>query len=70
MNSGDGKSDPGFWREVLKLYGLPIAMFALAIIPGLNFTSSGHGGISWLLLPAAVFSVRGLAGAHQHHEGI
>jgi hypothetical protein len=26
-------------------------MFALAIIPGLNFTYSGHGGISWFLVP-------------------
>ena len=26
-------------------------MFALAIIPGLNFTYSGHGGISRFLVP-------------------
>ncbi len=26
-------------------------MFALAIIPGFNFTYSGHGGISWLVVP-------------------
>ena len=26
-------------------------MFALAIIPGLNFTYSGHGGPSWLIIP-------------------
>jgi hypothetical protein len=42
---------PSFWREVLVAYGFPITMFALAIIPGLNFTYSGHGGISWLLVP-------------------
>jgi hypothetical protein len=26
-------------------------MFALAIVPGLNFTYSGHGGISWFFVP-------------------
>ncbi len=40
-----------FWREVLLAYGFPITMFALAIIPGLNFTYSGHGGISWAIIP-------------------
>jgi hypothetical protein len=40
-----------FWREVLKMYLFPIVMFALAIIPGLNFTYSGHGGPSWFLVP-------------------
>lgn len=28
-----------------------MVMFALAIIPGLNFTYSGHGGISWFFAP-------------------
>ena len=26
-------------------------MFVLAILPGLNFTYSGHGGFSWLITP-------------------
>lgn len=42
---------PNFWREVVKLYLFPMVMFALAIVPGLNFTYSGHGGISWFLAP-------------------
>lgn len=40
-----------FWREAWRTYGFPFVMFTLAIIPGLNFTYSGHGGISWLLIP-------------------
>jgi len=40
-----------FWREVRRTYGFPLTMFALAIIPGLNFTYSGHGGISWFVIP-------------------
>jgi hypothetical protein len=39
------------WREVRRTYAFPLAMFALAIIPGLNFTYSGHGGPCWLILP-------------------
>ena len=35
----------------MRVYGFPIVMFALAIIPGLNFTYSGHGGISWFVVP-------------------
>jgi hypothetical protein len=42
---------PSFSREVAGVYGFPLAMFALAIIPGLNFTYSGHGGISWFIVP-------------------
>jgi hypothetical protein len=38
-------------REVVGTYGFPIVMFALAIIPGFNFTYSGHGGISWFVVP-------------------
>jgi hypothetical protein len=48
---------PSFWREVLIAYGFPITMFVLAIIPGFNFTYSGHGGISWLLIPFCFPSV-------------
>lgn len=44
-------ASPNFRREVLRVYRFPIVMFALAIIPGLNFTYSGHGGISWFFVP-------------------
>jgi len=44
-------SSPNFWREVIRMYCFPMVMFALAIIPGLNFTYSGHGGISWFFVP-------------------
>jgi hypothetical protein len=40
-----------FWREVAATYGFALVMFALAIIPVLNFSYSGHGGPSWLLAP-------------------
>ncbi len=49
--SRDETLSPNFWREVLRVYSFPIIMFALAIIPGLNFTYSGHGGISWFFVP-------------------
>jgi hypothetical protein len=39
------------WREVRRTYGFPLTMFALAIVPGLNYTYSGHGGPCWLVLP-------------------
>jgi hypothetical protein len=42
---------PRFWREVIRIYFFPIIMYALAIVPGLNFTYSGHGGFSWLIVP-------------------
>jgi Predicted membrane protein (DUF2207) len=48
--SGNSPS-PSFWREIMMVYGFPMVMFALAIIPGLNFTYSGHGGISWFFVP-------------------
>ena len=51
MNSAENKSAQGFWLEVARAYSFPIVMFAAAIIPGLNFTYSGHGGFSWFLLP-------------------
>ena|SRR5215467_2324016 len=41
----------GLWREVIRAYSFPIVMFMLAIIPVLNFTYSGHGGPSWMILP-------------------
>ena len=40
-----------FWREIIRAYSFPLVMFLLAIIPVLNFTYSGHGGPSWLILP-------------------
>ena len=51
MNPSDSNSAPSTWREVVAGFGFPIVMFALAIIPGFNFTYSGHGGISWLVAP-------------------
>jgi|SRR5580693_3344874 hypothetical protein len=51
MHLSDDNSSPSFWRVVMRVYGFPIVMFALAIIPGLNFTYSGHGGISWFVVP-------------------
>ena len=47
----DDNSSPNFWREVIKVYSFPLVMFALAIVRGLNFTYSGHGGISWFFVP-------------------
>src|ERR1700732_561390 len=51
MNRRRNNSDLSFWLEVTRIYGFPFVMFALAIIPGLNFTYSGHGGISWFFIP-------------------
>jgi hypothetical protein len=51
MNASANNSDPGFWSEVARTYAFPFVMFALAIIPGLNFTYSGHGGLSWFVTP-------------------
>jgi hypothetical protein len=45
------RSDPDLWRELTRTYGFPLTMFTLAIIPGLNFTYSGHGGPSWFFIP-------------------
>lgn len=47
----DNDSTPEFWREVIRTYQFPMVMFALAIVPGLNFSYSGHGGVSWLFVP-------------------
>jgi len=47
----DDSSSPNLWHEVISVYGFPMAMFVLAIVPGLNFTYSGHGGISWFFVP-------------------
>jgi predicted membrane protein DUF2207 len=47
----DDHSSPVFWPEVIRTYWFPTVMFALATVPGLNFTYSGHGGISWFFVP-------------------
>ncbi len=47
----DSGASPRFWREVIRVYRFPMVLFALAIVPGLNFTYSGHGGISWFFVP-------------------
>jgi hypothetical protein len=52
MHPTGRNSDPNFWFQVTAAYGFPTVMFALAIIPGLNFSIyTGHGGIGWLVLP-------------------
>lgn len=51
MNVNDNSDEPGVWREAIRTYGFAAVMFALAIVPVLNVTYSGHGGISWLLAP-------------------
>ena len=47
----DRSVDPDLWREIRRTYGFPLTMFALAIFPVLNFSYSGHGGISWFFIP-------------------
>jgi hypothetical protein len=49
--SSETSPSPSLWREVMRVYGFPMVMFALAIVPGLNFTYSGHGGPSWFFVP-------------------
>jgi hypothetical protein len=51
MQSSEQKPGRSIWREVIRVYGFATVMFAAAIIPVLNFTYSGHGGISWFLVP-------------------
>jgi hypothetical protein len=51
MTSSDEKPERNTWHEVMRVYGFATVMFAVAIIPVLNFTYSGHGGISWFLVP-------------------
>jgi len=57
MNHAQDNSAHSFWGELARAYGFPIAMFALGIVPGLNFTYSGHGGISWFVAPLCFPSV-------------
>jgi hypothetical protein len=51
MKSSEVDPALSVWREVVRVYGFAGVMFALAIIPVLNFTYSGHGGISWFFVP-------------------
>jgi hypothetical protein len=51
MNLIGEDSNPSFWRAIMWVDGFPFVMFTLAIVPGLNFTYSGHAGISWFVLP-------------------
>ncbi len=51
MPADDAPPTPPFLREVLRVYWFPLMMFCLAIVPGFNYTYSGHGGISWLIIP-------------------
>ena len=45
------KSPPTFRRAILSTYGFACFMGLTGIIPGCNFSYSGHGGPSWLILP-------------------
>ena len=51
MESSDDNSSLSVWREAAKVYGFAGGMLALAIIPVLNFTYSGHGGVGWFFVP-------------------
>lgn len=46
------------WREVgtlmAKAHGFALIMLLVAIIPGLNYLYSGHGGLAWMFLPFAL----------------
>ena len=51
MKLDDDDLYPSFFRTVVGVYGFSFVMLALAIVPGLNFTYSGHGGPSWFFIP-------------------
>ena len=57
MKPNEDTLRPSLSGEVARVYGFPLVMFALAIIPGLNFTFSGHGGPGWFLAPLCFPSV-------------
>ncbi len=40
-------------RQFVKAHFFAILMACLAIIPGLNYLYSGHGGPAWIFLPLA-----------------
>jgi hypothetical protein len=50
---GEPKMQKKYWQESLRAYGFPMAMIAVAIIPGFvqHIFYSGHGGFGWLILP-------------------
>jgi len=57
VNSTANNANRSFGGEILRAYGFPMLMFALASIPVLNFTFSGHGGPGWFLAPLSFPSV-------------
>ena len=38
-------------KLVISAYGFALVMAVIAVVPGLNYLYSGHGGPAWLLLP-------------------
>lgn len=42
---------PSFFRTVVGVYGFSFVMLLLAVLPGLNFAYSGHGGLAWFFIP-------------------
>jgi hypothetical protein len=42
---------PSFFRTVIGVYGFSFVMLLLAVLPGLNFAYSGHGGLAWFFIP-------------------
>jgi hypothetical protein len=57
MDLVDIGMEPSYGHELVAAFSFPIAMFVLALIPGLNFLYSGHGGPAWLLIPLCFPSV-------------
>jgi hypothetical protein len=46
-----GLMNKAYARAAVRAYSFALVMGLAAVIPGCNFTYSGHGGPSWLLLP-------------------
>ena len=42
---------PNVARELAWTYTFPLVMVSAAIVPGCNYTYSGHGGFSWFVVP-------------------
>jgi hypothetical protein len=51
LKPGAGEFVNSFGREALITYGFPMIVFVFAIVPILNFTFSGHGGVGWFIAP-------------------
>lgn len=48
----DSGSEPIYRRELVADFSVPMVMFVLALIPGLDFFMyTGHGGIAWMVIP-------------------